>query len=113
MDQSDASDISGQGAPDNARDPRRKAGPGGVTAESGDEEDAWNHGIKDQSHSWHETLMKFPSLIRLYPLADSSEFEGGGEGEELNGLPPSQSQDNGVTEAATTSKPDPLENLIA
>lgn len=36
------------------------------------------------SHSWHETLMRFPGLTQRYPLADSSEWENGAEAEELN-----------------------------
>jgi len=76
MEQSDCSDFSGQGTP---QDPRQR----------GDEE---NEGprSREASRPWHETLLRFPSLIRLYPMADSSEFEGGGTEceEELNGLPP-------------------------
>merc|ERR1719506_692443 len=63
--------------------------------------------IKDPAYSWHETLLRFPSLIRLYPLADSSEFEGGLDGEEgLNGIPPERREEAEEAE-------DPAESLIA
>lgn len=104
-DQSD-SDFSAQGAPD-GRGGRRDGGGGQGGGPHGDDEAMHGGSYKRSAASWHETLTQFPSLLRLYPMADSSEFEGGGDGDvgedELNGMPPKASDDEETAEARCQS----------
>merc|ERR1719331_3331356 len=84
MDESDGSDYLDQDSPAGRRDPRRH----GIGDGSGDD-DMEGIRVQQSACSWNETLARFPGLLQQYPLADSSEFEGGGDGEEeLNGNMP-------------------------